>query len=50
MTQQLPVNGNFYVRVRGTNSGEDEPLPDPAGEDPWAELWFYSNSVFVNAE
>ena len=23
MTQQLPVNGDFYVRVRGTNSGED---------------------------
>lgn len=47
MTQQLPVYGDFYVRVRGTNSDENEPLPDPPGENPWDGLWFYSNPVFV---
>lgn len=50
MTQQFPVHGHFYIRVRGTNSDEHEPLPDTAGEDPWSGLWFYSNPVFVNVE
>lgn len=38
---------DFYVRVRGTNGTELEPLPDPDGEDPWSDLWFYSNPIFV---
>jgi len=38
---------DFYVRVRGTNTNEDEPLPDIKGENPWDDLWFYSNPVFV---
>jgi hypothetical protein len=50
MTQQLPVHGNFYIRVRGTNSDEDEPLPDTRGENPWGSLWFYSNPVFVHTQ
>lgn len=37
----------FYLRVRGTNGEELEPAPDPSGEDPWSDLWFYSNPVFV---
>lgn len=41
------ISGNFYVRVRGTNTNEDEPQPDGA-ENPWSDLWFYSNPVFVN--
>lgn len=41
------VSGPLYVRVRGTNGTEEEPLPDPAGEDPWSDLWFYGNPVFV---
>lgn len=41
------IEGQFYVRVRGTNTNEDEPQPD-AQEDPWTDLWFYSNPVFVN--
>lgn len=36
-----------YVRVRGTSSAEQEPTPDPAGEDPWSDLWFYANPVFI---
>ena len=42
---QLPVHS--YLRVRGTNGTELEPLPDPRGEDPWSDLWFYSNPVFI---
>jgi hypothetical protein len=39
-----------YVRVRGTNGGELEPAPDTGGEDPWSDLWFYSNPVFIEVE
>ena len=42
----LDLPEDFYVRVRGTNTQEAEPLPDPLGEDPWADLWFYSNPIF----
>lgn len=41
------LDGPAYVRVRGTNTDELEPLPDPHGSDPWADLWFYSNPVFL---
>ena len=41
------IEGDFYVRVRGTNSAELEPAIDPDGEDPWSDLWFYSNPIFV---
>lgn len=36
-----------FVRVRGTSSTEIEPTMDAIGEDPWQDLWFYSNPVFV---
>ena len=36
-----------YLRVRGTNTDELEPELDPRGEDPWADLWFYSNPIFL---
>lgn len=36
-----------FIRVRGTSTAEDAPLPDVAGEDPWQDLWFYSNPVFI---
>lgn len=39
-----------YLRVRGTNGQELEPTQDPAGEDPWSDLWFYSNPVFLEIE
>lgn len=41
------VGAPLYLRVRGTNGDELEPEPDPPGEDPWTDLWFYSNPVFV---
>ena len=41
------VQTGFYVRLRGTNTDEEEPEADPRGEDPWDDLWFYSNPVFV---
>jgi hypothetical protein len=41
------IEGPFYFRLRGTNSSELEPAPDPRGENPWSDLWFYSNPVFV---
>lgn len=25
-----------------------EPARDPRGEDPWANLWFYSNPIFID--
>jgi hypothetical protein len=60
ITYQVEVNGNMYLRLRGTNqplNTEDEldgagnPLPDIAGENTaasaFSDLWFYSNPVFV---
>lgn len=41
------VRDPIYLRVRGTNGDELEPEPDPPGENPWDDLWFYSNPVFV---
>ncbi|MEX0963764.1 MAG: hypothetical protein WDZ52_06965 [Pseudohongiellaceae bacterium] len=37
--------GDQYIRVRGTNTHQLEPELDPRGEDPWSDLWFYSNPV-----
>lgn len=42
------VQRPFYVRIRGTAGAELEPGPDPLGEDPWSDLWFYGNPVFVS--
>ena len=41
------VARNSYIRVRGTNTDELEPQPDKWGEDPWEDLWFYSNPIFI---
>jgi hypothetical protein len=56
----IKVEGNMYLRLRGTNHklntpGElDEngnPLPDIAGENSaakaFSDLWFYSNPIFI---
>ena len=44
----LKLDEPSYLRVRGTNLvAQLEPEPDEPGEDPWSDLWFYSNPVFV---
>ena len=48
MSVVLPaVDHPGYLRVRGTNGTELEPAPDPIDEDPWADLWFYTNPIFM---
>ncbi|PRX98685.1 PHP domain-containing protein [Allonocardiopsis opalescens] len=47
------VEGPFYLRVRGSDgnrlTGAGDPVMDvPADADPWADLWFYANPVFVD--
>ncbi|MBD3649049.1 MAG: phosphoesterase [Pseudomonadales bacterium] len=44
------VTRDRYLRVRGTNTNEAEPEPDPLGENPWNDLWFYSNPVFIRID
>lgn len=41
------VRKSFYVRVRGTNTDVDAPQADSLMVDPWEDLWFYGNPVFV---
>ncbi|GAA4994075.1 hypothetical protein [Actinopolymorpha pittospori] len=41
------VDDSMYVRVRGTNTDELEPQPDARGSNPWEDLWFYSNPIFI---
>lgn len=49
MTHVVPdVHHTSYLRVRGTSTDEWEPRPDTRGEDPWSDLWFYSNPIFVD--
>ncbi|MGZ3401507.1 MAG: phosphoesterase [Caulobacteraceae bacterium] len=42
-----PLAGDAYVRIRGTDIAEPEPAPDRVGENPWDDLWFYSNPIFL---
>ncbi len=44
------VHHSSYLRVRGTNTEEQEPVLDPPGEDPWTDLWFYSNPIFIEVQ
>ena len=44
------VDSDLYVRVRGTSTEELEPTMDGAGENPWHDLWFYSNPIFIEVE
>ena len=47
----LPVfDRGAYIRVRGTNTSDMEPAMDKPGENPWADLWFYSNPIFIEVE
>lgn len=48
ISYRLPVlEADSYIRVRGTSSDELEPSPDPRGESPWGDLWFYSNPIRI---
>jgi hypothetical protein len=44
---QLTAEADGYLRLRGTNTDSLEPEKDPLGEDPWSDLWFYSNPIFI---
>ena len=44
------IDEPFYVRLRGTNSKELEPLEDGENENPWEDLWFYTNPIFVEID
>ncbi|MDT7712386.1 MAG: hypothetical protein QOG46_1075 [Pseudonocardiales bacterium] len=59
-TYPLSTDRPFYVRIRGTDGNRSAPglngaAVDPAGPamdvlgdaDPWKDLWFYSNPIFV---
>jgi len=51
MTYNLTnVTDNLYLRVRGTNTTQLEPEPDSPGENPWTDLWFYSNPIFIQVQ
>jgi len=42
------VAADSYLRLRGTDGSELEPQADPWDENPWTDLWFYSNPVFLS--
>ncbi|WP_440877320.1 phosphoesterase [Thalassotalea sp. PLHSN55] len=44
------VQQDSYIRVRGTNTDQLEPEVDSKGENPWSDLWFYSNPVFIKVK
>ncbi len=47
----LPVaDRDLYVRIRGTSTDDLEPPMDGPGENPWHDLWFYSNPIFIEVE
>ncbi|CDO36050.1 hypothetical protein [Novosphingobium sp. KN65.2] len=43
-------DGEIYLRLRGTNTKQGEPDVDVPGEDPGADLWFYSNPIFLTRD
>ena len=44
------VDRDRYVRVRGTSTEDLEPPLDDPAENPWHDLWFYSNPIFIEVE
>jgi hypothetical protein len=44
------VAKDSYIRLRGTNTDQLEPVADPKGENPWNDLWFYSNPIFIKSK
>ncbi len=51
LTTSVPAAaGARYLRVRGTSTDALEPGPDTRDENPWHDLWFYSNPIFIEVE
>lgn len=48
LTFTVKLDAPTYFRIRGTNTDELEPEKDPKSENPWDDLWFYSNPIFVH--
>ncbi len=49
LTTTIPrLERSIYLRVRGTNTADVEPAMDPPGENPWSDLWVYSNPIFID--
>lgn len=44
------VDRDSYIRVRGTSTHDTQPRMDEPGEDPWMDLWFYSNPIFIDVD
>jgi hypothetical protein len=44
---EIKISTSSYIRVRGTNTQELEPSEDFSGENPWDDLWFYSNPIYI---
>ncbi len=47
------VDGPFYLRLRGSDgnrlAADGGPVMDVSGAaDPWSDLWFYANPVFID--
>ncbi|MDT7789047.1 MAG: hypothetical protein QOF58_7466, partial [Pseudonocardiales bacterium] len=47
------VERSFYLRLRGSDgkrltSAGDPMVDEVANADPWADLWFYANPVFID--
>lgn len=47
------VDRAFYLRLRGTDGNRLDPAGNPlmdvmGDDDPWSDLWFYANPVFVD--
>lgn len=42
-----PATRSTYLRVRGTSTRDLEPVMDLPGENPWQDLWFYGNPIFI---
>ena len=51
VTTMLPATARGrYIRVRGTGTDLLEPRPDGRDENPWDNLWFYSNPIFIEVK
>jgi hypothetical protein len=48
VTTTVPASASpRYIRVRGTGTDLLEPRADTPDENPWDNLWFYSNPIFI---